>query len=115
MEALFGERLIDDGDAGYREEGSDFQGNLSRVEEAFEQDYRFRFEDGSDQFFGAFWTFQDLNSGVYEVLATWPEANSLTDAVSYTYVTASPILDLARSVRHGPGRSRPASRGTRPR
>ncbi len=94
VEALYGERVIDDSDSGYRELGSGFQGNLSPFAGAFEGDYRFRYVGVGDEVFGAFWTFEDVSSGLWEVLSSWPAANSRSDAVDYTYVTASPVVDL---------------------
>ena len=63
VELLFSQRLIDDGDPDYREEGPGFEGNLNQVETAFEGDYRYRFADEGDDIFGAFWTFEGLRAG----------------------------------------------------
>jgi len=54
VEPLFSQRLIDDGDAGYREEGEGFAGNVNDVDAAFEGDYRFRYLGEDGEVFGSF-------------------------------------------------------------
>jgi Leucine-rich repeat (LRR) protein len=95
VEPLFSQRLIDDGDSGYREEGAGFTGNVSDVDAAFEGDYRFRYVAEDGELFGAFWTFEGLAPGDYEVLVTWPEAESRSASVKYTVMAQSPVVDLA--------------------
>ena len=94
VQALFGERVMDDGDTGYREVGESFQGNLSPVTGAFEEDYRFRNVSEEDGVFGAFWTFDDVSPGNWEVLASWPAADSRSEAVAYTVATASSVVAI---------------------
>ena len=99
IEALFGQRVIDDGDAGYREEGIGFQGNLSPVATAFEDDYRFGYIDSTDEVFGAFWTFEDVSPGTWEVLASWPAAESRSSVVQYTATTSSSVIAIGSPFR----------------
>ena len=94
IEAIFGQRVVDDGDDGYREEGAGFQGNLSPVSTVFEDDYRFRYVDTGDDVFGAFWTFEDVSPGDWEVLASWPAAESRSSAVQYTATTSDPVVAI---------------------
>ncbi len=89
--ALFGQRVIDDGEPGYREDGAGFLGNVSPVATAFEQDYRFRQVEGDSDLFESSWTFEDLEPGTYEVLVTWPEDDSHSTSVFYSFEAGSPI------------------------
>ncbi|MBT8446486.1 MAG: hypothetical protein KJO38_05020, partial [Gammaproteobacteria bacterium] len=59
----------------------------------FEDDYRFVHTDGDDQF-AAFWTFDDLARGDYEVLVTYPEAESRSTGVVYTATTDASVVDI---------------------
>ena len=62
---LAGQRLIDDGDAGFTVSG-DWQFNIHPTQQAFEEDYRFRF--GIEEDNAARWQFENLLPGDYEVL-----------------------------------------------
>ena len=88
--------VVDDGDRGYQEDGDDFLGNLSPVaaELAFGEDYRFRSVDGVDDLFVSRWTFADLAPGTYDVLATWPEADSRSPGVSYAGSAGNLVVDF---------------------
>jgi len=68
LATLFGERIIDDGDAGYGETG-EWYSNVHRVDEAHDHDYRFAAPDSSRK---AWWQFDNLTDEPYEVLVTWP-------------------------------------------
>ena len=93
IESLVGQKVIDDGDDGYAEFGEGFQGNLNPFDGAFEGDYRFRLVDGPENF-ATQWTFEDLPVGNYEVLVTWPENDSRSTAVTYTFT----VEDLSQTV-----------------
>jgi hypothetical protein len=54
---------------------------INPVPDALEGDYHFR-EDADDTN-RAKWTFRDLEPGMYEVLATWNEADTRSDDVTY--------------------------------
>lgn len=79
--SLAGQRLVDDGDAGYGESGSEWLGNISAVSAAFEQDYRFRPPGAADS--TATWTFAGLSPGRYELPVTWPPNADRSTAVTY--------------------------------
>ena len=100
VEALFGQRIVDDGDAGYSEVGGGFISNLTPVASAFEGDYRFRAVAG-DEVFGAFWSFNDLLPGDYEVFTTWTEADTRSTNVNYSSSTEAEVLSIGNVFRDG--------------
>ena len=79
IEDLAGERLVDNGDAGYTSNGGWLQ-NLHPTAAAFEGDYEFRY--GSDDDTQATWTFTQLDPGIYEVLMTYAPSASRSDDVT---------------------------------
>ena len=89
IEDLAGQRIIDNGDTGivgtidpvpaFTAPG--WSGNLNPVNAAFEGDYAFR--NGVDDSHAAKWTFGDLQPGSYQVLVTWPPADSRTQNATY--------------------------------
>ena len=81
IESLAGQRLADDGDAGYAESGGQWLGSLSPVSSAFEQDYRFLPPGAADC--TATWTLANLSPGRYELLVTWPQNFNRSTAVTY--------------------------------
>ncbi|HNE14670.1 MAG TPA: hypothetical protein PLL39_01515, partial [Rhodocyclaceae bacterium] len=80
IEDLTGQRLVDDGDESFTLLG-DWAANLSEFDGAFEGDYRFR--EGVTDANAAKWTFGDLDIGRYEVLVSWPAADSRTETAKY--------------------------------
>lgn len=89
---LADEWTLDDGDRGTVALGEDWQRNIDPVTGAYGQDYRFAYVDGSNSA-AAQWRFESVPTGRYEVLATWPEADSRSEHVTYTMGTLIPIVD----------------------
>ena len=82
--------VVDAGEPGYSEMPGPWQENLSPVDNAFDEDYRFRHVDGGEGVL-AEWHFDDLLPGTYEVQVTWPATSGGSSAVSYSIEGGSSI------------------------
>lgn len=115
---LAGEWTSDDGDPGMRLFGDHWLGNVNPVVGAYGEDYRFvHVGAAGDQASAAQWTFPELPDGDYQVLATWPAADSRSESVRYTVATIEPLVDSSSAgftlFREVPAPLYPASPGGR--
>ncbi len=81
LNALAGNLLVDDGDAGFTEFGSFWMGNINPVEDAFGGDYRFLPATGAAGPM-AEWRFENVTAGDYDIQITWPEGDRNSQGVT---------------------------------
>jgi hypothetical protein len=101
---LAGMYLIDDGEAGYSETGSVWQGNLKPFAGSFHKDYRFAPGVTGASTATARWEFVNLVPGTYDVLATWHGHDTHATNALYTIkykqrLESSALEDKADTVR----------------
>jgi Leucine-rich repeat (LRR) protein len=92
IEDLVGERLIDNRDSGFTAAGQ-WDENLSPTDAAFEDYYVFR--NGTDASTPATWTFNNLDSGVYQVLMTYVESDFNSEV---TKLPSTPTILILRNL-----------------
>jgi len=94
VDALAGERLTDNGDAGYAETGSAWLGSINPVSGAFEQDYGYHPAGGGSG--TATWDFTGVLPGDYDVLVTWPaHAERSADATYSVTAGVAPAVPVS--------------------